>query len=119
MVNRDKQKVIVFAFFKKTLRYLQIRLAESGILCEIIHGEVEDRDGPIQRFREDGAVKVLLSSEIGSEGLDLQFAHILINYDLPWNPMVVEQRIGRVDRVGQESRIVNIYSFVLEGTIEE
>ena len=61
----------------------------------------------------------MLSSEIGSEGLDLQFCKTLINYDLPWNPMKVEQRIGRVDRFGQESDYVTIRNFVHENTIDD
>ncbi len=121
IVRRKQEKIIVFAFFKATLRYLQLKLRELGLQCGIIHGDVDvsDRDEVIRRFREDTSLNILLSSEIGSEGLDLQFAHIVINYDLPWNPMVVEQRIGRVDRIGQDSKIVNVYSFVLKDTIEE
>ena len=60
-----------------------------------------------------------MSSEVGSEGLDLQFCDSLVNYNLPWNPMVVEQRIGRIDRVGQQSSILHIYNLVIAGTIEE
>ena len=62
--------------------------------------------------------QVLLTSEIGGEGLDLQFCRILINYDLPWNPMKVEQRIGRIDRIGQRSQSVEVFSLVCEDTIE-
>jgi hypothetical protein len=67
----------------------------------------------------DDSIQVLLSSEVGSEGLDMQFCSCLVNYDLPWNPMVVEQRIGRIDRFGQESPKVNIYNIVLVDTIVE
>ena len=73
----------------------------------------------MRRFREDPDVRLLLSSEVGSEGLDFQFCHIIINYDLPWNPMRVEQRIGRVDRLGQESDRILIYNFTLKDTIED
>ena len=62
---------------------------------------------------------MLLSSEVGSEGLDMQFCDALVNYDLPWNPMVVEQRIGRIDRFGQKSPIVNIYNLVVKDSIQE
>jgi SNF2 family DNA or RNA helicase len=119
IVLRDKSKMIVFATYKNTLRYLQARLHEEGIQCELIHGDVPERNSHISNFRESKEINILLSSEVGSEGLDLQFAHVIINYDLPWNPMVVEQRIGRVDRVGQESKIVNVYSLVARDTIEE
>ena len=63
-------------------------------------------------FRERTDVDILLSSEVGSEGLDLQFCRVLMNYDLPWNPMKVEQRIGRVDRFGQQSPFVEIRNFL-------
>ena len=61
----------------------------------------------------------MLSSKVGSEGLDFQFCDTLFNYDLPWNPMEVEQRIGRLDRIGQESDVIRIYNFWIEGTIEQ
>ena len=64
----------------------------------------------MNQFRDDGNIRVLVSTEVGSEGLDFQFCHYLVNYDLPWNPMVVEQRIGRIDRFGQRSPFVRIYS---------
>ena len=64
-------------------------------------------------------MRLLLSSEVGSEGLDFQFCHIIINYDLPWNPMRVEQRIGRVDRLGQESDRILVFNFTLTDTIED
>ena len=62
---------------------------------------------------------MLLSSEVGSEGVDLQFSSIVVNYDLPWNPMRLEQRIGRVDRLGQTSQKVMILNLVYEGTIDK
>ena len=61
----------------------------------------------------------LLSSEVGSEGIDLQFYRVLVNYDLPWNPMRVEQRIGRIDRVGQQAKKLSIINFKVSDTIEE
>ena len=64
-------------------------------------------------------MEILLSSKVGSEGLDFQFCDTLFNYDLPWNPMEVEQRIGRLDRIGQESPTIRIFNFWIEGTIEE
>ncbi len=77
------------------------------------------RQGIVEGFERSEGAHVLLSSEVGSEGLDFQFCHIVINYDLPWNPMKVEQRIGRVDRFGQRSPKVMIYSFIAESTIED
>ncbi|GAI82223.1 unnamed protein product, partial [marine sediment metagenome] len=119
LVVKNKKKLIVFAFFKKTLKYLKIRLEDNGVKCEIIHGDIKDRTERIENFRTTPQISILLSSEVGSEGLDLQFCDALVNYDLPWNPMVVEQRIGRIDRMGQESKVINVYSFALKGTIEE
>src|SRR5262249_48172083 len=90
------------------------------IPCLLVNGNVPPptRAAIIDRFRDDPKVRVLLSSEVGSEGLDFQFADTLFNYDLPWNPMRVEQRIGRIDRYGQQSDKVRIYSLFLQDTIE-
>ena len=62
---------------------------------------------------------ILLSSEVGSEGLDLQFASAMVNYDLPWNPMVVEQRIGRIHRIGQKAERIVVINLICEGTADE
>lgn len=116
------QKIIIFSYFKGTLFYLQRRLEADGISCALIHGGIlnqDERDAEIARFRDSENVRVLLSSEVGSEGIDLQFCHILVNYDLPWNPMRVEQRIGRIDRVGQEADRLVIVHFKIAGTIED
>jgi superfamily II DNA/RNA helicase len=77
-----------------------------------------EREKRIAQFRE-GKYQILLSSEVGSEGLDFQFCHILFNYDLPWNPMVVEQRIGRLDRFGQKAERILIFNLSAPGTIED
>ena len=118
-------KVIVFAFFKRTLEYLRRSLNApnspySGSVY-MIHGDVkrEDRGAIIDTFRRSEGFGILLLSEIGSEGMDFQFCDTVINYDLPWNPMRVEQRIGRVDRYGQQSESVRVYSLVLNDTIED
>ena len=116
------EKLIIFAFYKATLFYLQRRLEAEGIRCALIHGgitEQAEREREIDRFRDDPKVQVLLSSEVGSEGIDLQFCHIVVNYDLPWNPMRIAQRIGRIDRVGQEAQVLKIVHFKVRDTIEE
>lgn len=113
-------KIIIFALFKDTLKYLAIRLEKLGYKTAMIHGDiVENRIQEIERFRDNDDVKILLSSEVGSEGLDMQFCDSIVNYDLPWNPMVVEQRIGRVDRFGQKSPIVHIYNLIVADSIQE
>ena len=112
---------MVFAFFKRRWDTCTRRLAQAGIECRLIHGglSIDDREQAIEEFFTDDAVRVLLSSEVGSEGLDLQAASVVFNYDLPWNPMVVEQRIGRLDRIGQRSKVISIVNLVLENTIED
>lgn len=121
-------KVLIFTFFVGTANYLSQRLTGEGFRSLRISGEVpsnphrpdlDERGKMMRQFREDPDVRVLVSTEVGSEGLDFQFCHHLVNYDLPWNPMVVEQRIGRIDRFGQESDVVNIHNLVVEGTVED
>lgn len=113
-------KALVFSYFKGTLRYLAKRLRALGVAVDVISGDVPvtERLRIIDRFRSDPEVRVLLSSEVGAEGLDFQFCGILVNYDLPWNPMQVEQRIGRLDRFGQRHERIRIYNFLIEDTIE-
>jgi len=120
-IEEPQSKVIIFSYFRGTLTYLFRRMREYNIKCVLISGQIpkDNREEIIQNFREDTSIKVMLSSEVGSEGLDLQFCHHMVNYDLPWNPMKVEQRIGRLDRIGQESQKIIIVNFKVEETIEE
>jgi len=114
------EKIVIFAFFRGTLKYLQRRLEADGIRTCLIMGGVDiDKWAVIEAFRQPEGPNILLSSEVGSEGIDLQFCRILVNYDLPWNPMRVEQRIGRLDRLGQQSPTISIVNLVLENTIEQ
>lgn len=117
--SNGTKKLVVFAIYRRTLKYLQIRLKKHGINALIIHGQLDNRADIINRFKHDENINILLSSEVGSEGLDMQFCNSMVNYDLPWNPMVVEQRIGRIDRFGQKSPVVNIYNMVVAGSIQE
>ena len=114
-----KQK-IVFSFFKKTLDYLEIKLANLGYSVGKIHGDLssEERFAKIKEFKNSN-FDILLSSEVGSEGLDMQFCNVVINYDLPWNPMRVEQRIGRIDRIGQKFNKLHIFNLCIIGSIED
>ncbi len=120
-LNVPRRKVIIFSFFRKTLEYLNHALADLGINARMIHGLISmpDRDDAIDDFLTRPDVQVLLTSEVGGEGIDLQEASVVLNYDLPWNPMVVEQRIGRVDRIGQQAERIVIVNFVVAGSIEE
>ena len=116
--RNPKEKFVIFAFFRATLRYLERRLRANGLkTCLIMGGE--DKWKEIRRFCDPDGPNILLSSEVGSEGIDLQFCRFLVNYDLPWNPMRVEQRIGRLDRLGQKASRITIINFALEDTIEE
>lgn len=113
------KKLIVFAIFRRTLKYLSIRLKKRGYNSLIIHGQIDNRSEILASFKNNPDNQILLSSEVGSEGLDMQFCNSMVNYDLPWNPMVVEQRIGRIDRFGQKSPVVNIYNLIVAGSIQE
>ena len=114
-----REQAMVFSFFRRTLRYLEQRLRAHGYRVEVMDGSVApDRRAQIMdRFRA-GQIDLLLLSEVGSEGLDFEFCGALFNYDLPWNPMRVEQRIGRLDRFGQRHDRIYIFNFHVPGTIE-
>lgn len=120
----DNNRVIIFSSFRHTLSYLRKKLTAQGIRVGQVDGSVpdEERYKLRQRFLLDrdnvNAVDVLLFSEVGCEGLDYQFCDTMINYDLPWNPMRIEQRIGRIDRRGQKSDTVKIYNMITQGTID-
>lgn len=117
---RGDRKVIVFSSFRTTLDYLAQKLRENGIVVDVMHGGIkEERTQIVGRFADSDGQRVLLTSEVGGEGLDMQFCRSLINYDLPWNPMKVEQRIGRIDRIGQKSERINVLSLIATDTIEE
>lgn len=122
--QEDNNRVIIFSSFRYTLAYIRKKLIEKGIRVGQVDGSVsdEDRYRARQRFLMDRAEKdaldVLLFSEVGCEGLDYQFCDTMINYDLPWNPMRIEQRIGRIDRRGQKSDTVRIYNLITEDTID-
>jgi hypothetical protein len=125
LLEAGQRKVIVFSFFIRTIDYLAERLADyefDGQRLEVfkLYGptRVEERADLVKRFQDASAPAVLLSSEVGSEGLDFQFCSAMFNYDLPWNPMRVEQRIGRIDRYGQESEKIQVLNLVVPTTVE-
>lgn len=112
------RQIMIFSFFRGTLGYLAERLGEH-FSVRVMHGLVPpvEREEIMQDFRA-GKFELLLLSEVGSEGLDFEFCNVLVNYDLPWNPMRVEQRIGRVDRFGQQHEKIFVYNMQVPGTIE-
>ena len=117
-------RVMIFSSFRHTLRYLFDGLRKAGVRVGLVHGGVADDERTALRKRfeqqksDHDAIDVLLFSEVGCEGLDYQFCDCMINYDLPWNPMRVEQRIGRIDRNGQLSEFVSIYNLITPGTVD-
>ena len=114
------EQVVVFSYFRRTLTYLAERIEEDGYKSMVLMGGMkETKQEMINRFRGDQSIRVLLSSEVASEGVDLQFCRVLVNYDLPWNPMKVEQRIGRIDRLGQKSDKISIMNLCYQDTIDE
>lgn len=128
-IIRDKSvegsnKVLVFSTFRHTIEYLEDKCLEWGIRVGVMHGGVPDdeRREIRRRFKLDQAeplaLDVMLCSEVGTEGLDYQFCNTLVNYDIPWNPMRIEQRIGRIDRRGQKSETIAIVNILTRGTIE-
>jgi superfamily II DNA or RNA helicase len=112
------EKKLVFVRYRETLDHLADLLARRGIAFARFDGGLSgvEKDAAIAAFRE--RVPVLLSSESGGEGRNLQFCNTMINFDVPWNPMAIEQRIGRIDRIGQQ-REVFVFNLVTRGTIEE
>ena len=113
-----REKIVLFAYFRPTLHYLHERLLDDGIASVTLTGGVSDKYAIIAQFAQLRGPSVLLASEVASEGVDLQFARVLINYDLPWNPMKVEQRIGRIDRLGQSAPKVTIWNLFYADTID-
>jgi len=110
-------KVLVFTEFVPTQRMLADYLEGRGFTIALLNGSM-DLDARTQAqldFSQDA--QILISTDAGGEGLNLQFCHVVVNFDMPWNPMRIEQRIGRVDRIGQQ-HVVRATNFVLEGTVE-
>ncbi|MDI3532850.1 MAG: hypothetical protein PWR28_1195 [Synergistaceae bacterium] len=110
-------KALVFTEFVPTQEMLRRFLTERGFLVVCLNGsmDMEERKRVQEAFARD--VRILISTDAGGEGLNLQFCHVVINYDIPWNPMRLEQRIGRVDRIGQ-AHAVRAVNFVFEGSVE-
>jgi superfamily II DNA or RNA helicase len=115
--QEDDVKIIIFTEFVMTQKFIQALAEERGFTTALINGEmsIEERNVALRRFRRER--NILISTDAGGEGINIQFAHIVINYDLPWNPMKIEQRIGRADRIGQ-AKDVQVFNFILDDTVE-
>lgn len=119
LFTEDKnRKIIVFTEFVATQDYLSNLLEKRGYTTSLLNGSmsIDERNVVLEEFKSE--TNILISTDAGGEGLNLQFSNVVINYDLPWNPMKIEQRIGRVDRIGQQ-RDVLIYNFILAETVEK
>jgi SNF2 family DNA or RNA helicase len=115
----NDEKILIYTRHPTTLKYIVEKLAPQKMkIIEFMGGlDREEKSKRIDAFKQ-GEGDILISTDTGAEGLNFQFCRNLINYDLPWNPMSVEQRIGRLDRIGQK-RDMYIYSFATKGTMEE
>lgn len=127
LIQKNKlqnNKVLVFSFFRHSLAYISDKVKNAGLRYGLVHGDVshDQRKTLRNRFRlhkdDPEALDVLLTSEVGGEGLDFEFCDMLVNYDLPWNPMRIEQRIGRLDRYGQKSESITIVNMITKDTID-
>ena len=114
-------RLVVFTTRRETQTTIEEFLQKQGLTVGIINGDSGQRNQEtITRFRQTPpGYRVIVSTEAGSEGVNLQVANVLVNYDLPWNPMIVEQRIGRVQRLGSDHAFVSIVNITLQGTFEE
>lgn len=120
VLEEERTKVVVFSQWLRMHEILASRISSAGWGHVLFNGGVSSRAraGLVQRFRDDPSCRIFLSTDAGGVGLNLQHASVVVNVDLPWNPAVLEQRIGRVHRLGQRNP-VRVVNFVAEGTIEE
>jgi len=117
----ESERFIIFTQYRETLEFLRIELAKvfgEARIATIKGGPLEDKLEAAERFWDENGAKFLISTSAGGEGINLQCARVLFNYDLPWNPMAVEQRIGRIHRYGQ-NEVSQVYSLVAKDTVEE
>jgi SNF2 family DNA or RNA helicase len=114
----DTTRVVVFTQFRDTQDAIKESIQKLDQPAHVVNGDYSSRqkDAIVADFEEEGGV--LVATDSISEGRNMQFCNVMVNYDLPWNPMKVEQRIGRIDRIGQE-REVHVFNLALEGTVEE
>lgn len=120
LADQPDEKIVIFTTFRATARYLVKRLNAVGISADVLlGGQIETKQDTIDRFKRDLALRILISTEVASEGVDLQFCRVLVNYDLPWNPTRIEQRIGRIDRLGQDAPLIHIWNLYFADTVDE
>ena len=116
--NYPKERFLIFTEFKETAKYLADNIPNRLVLLTTGDVNTELREANSFLFK-DTKSSVMIMTPVGSEGLDFQFCSMLINYDLHWNPMKIEQRIGRIDRIGQKKSTISIFNFHVIGSIDE
>lgn len=117
----EVERFIIFTQYRETLEFLRIELAKiygADKIATIKGGPLDDKIEAAERFWDENGAKFLISTSAGGEGINLQCARVLFNYDLPWNPRAVEQRIGRIHRYGQKE-VAQVYNLIAEDTVEE
>src|SRR4030043_2202663 len=116
--RNSSEKIVIFTQFIKSIDYITNLLRRSGIPFAVFKGALstEQKNAAIENFRNEAPI--LVSSESGGEGRNLQFCNTMVNFDLPWNPMRIEQRIGRLHRIGQ-TRDVFVFNLSVKGTLED
>lgn len=116
--NNPKLKFIIFTEFVETQKYIDECLKSLGYKTALINGKMSPDEKLLEKLKFQNEAQFLISTDAGGEGINLQFCWVMVNYDMPWNPMRLEQRIGRIDRIGQEHD-VKIVNFQLEDTVEQ
>lgn len=117
IIEDFKDKMIIFTKYNSTLQFISLALRDHGIRVAEFYGGMRRKEKEEQIAYFKGEAQILVSTEVGGEGRNLQFCNGLINFDLPWNPMAIEQRIGRIHRIGQE-RDVHVFNLAAQHTVE-
>lgn len=113
----EKIKILIFTEFRTTQKMLKSAFEKTGYICETINGsqDIDERKKALVEFKNNS--QVLIATDAAGESLNMQFCHIIFNYDLPWNPMMIEQRIGRVDRIGQK-HVVQAFNMLTNNSVD-
>lgn len=120
ILRNHKGKILVFTEYIQTQHYIARYLMMHNIRFILFNGKLgRNQKEWVKHLFEKRDIPVMICTDSGSQGLNFQYCDVIVNFDLPWNPMKVEQRIGRIDRIGQKSSSVYIYNFIMKDTIEE
>jgi len=118
LTGRPDERWLIFTEFKETAAYIENSIQDRIVMVLSGDSDVEERAAAVNIFHNEPN-SVIVMTPVGSEGLDFQVCSNLVNYDLHWNPMKIEQRIGRIDRIGQEKDVIQIHNFIARGSIDE